>query len=72
MNKTERKNTNSYRHIVIRLVMGYTDGEKNEGEKAMEKEMDYREGIHRVVDKITDRKILKMIYQLVNRMYAMH
>ena len=52
--------------------MGYTDGEKNEGEKAMEKEMDYREGIHRVVDKITDRKILKMIYQLVNRMYAMH
>lgn len=38
----------------------------------MEKEMDYRKGIHRVVDKITDRKILKMIYQLVNRMYAMH
>lgn len=72
MNITERKNTNSYKHIVIGPAIRYTDGEKNEGEKAMEKEMDYRAGIHRMVDKITDCRLLKKIYQFVNRVYAMY
>lgn len=36
----------------------------------MEKEMDYRDGIHRIVDRIADKKLLKLIYNLINWYYA--
>ena len=47
-------------------------GKKQGEEMRMETTMDYREGIHRLVDRITDRKLLITIYNFVNRYYKGH
>lgn len=43
---------------------------KKEGEVKMEKEIDYRAGIHRMLDKIQDGNKLKAIYKFICYCYA--